>query len=110
MKLVLSAPYSYYFHVLMHFLSIILLVYIIFCVKMGTYICTTDQSANSNLVTKIVQVKTTSPKKYCVRPNVGVILPRSSRDFTGICCFLLADGDNGILEYSELIAIECWAS
>ncbi|KAK3138951.1 hypothetical protein QOZ80_5AG0375660 [Eleusine coracana subsp. coracana] len=28
------------------------------------------------------KVKTTSPKKYCVRPNVGVILPRSSRDFT----------------------------
>ncbi|GJN14219.1 hypothetical protein PR202_gb01014 [Eleusine coracana subsp. coracana] len=28
------------------------------------------------------KVKTTSPKIYCVRPNVGVILPRSSRDFT----------------------------
>ncbi|TVU19120.1 hypothetical protein EJB05_35254 [Eragrostis curvula] len=28
------------------------------------------------------KVKTTSPKKYCVRPNVGVIRPRSSCDFT----------------------------
>ncbi|KAL6844978.1 hypothetical protein ACP4OV_025151 [Aristida adscensionis] len=28
------------------------------------------------------KVKTTSPKRYCVRPNVGVILPRASRDFT----------------------------
>jgi hypothetical protein len=45
---------------------------------MGTYICTTDPSANYNLVTKIVQVNTTSPKKYCVQPNVGGIHPRSS--------------------------------
>ncbi|CAN6460742.1 unnamed protein product [Victoria cruziana] len=28
------------------------------------------------------KVKTTSPKKYCVRPNTGVILPRSSCDVT----------------------------
>ncbi|XP_034583996.1 uncharacterized protein [Setaria viridis] len=28
------------------------------------------------------KVKTTSPKRYCVRPNVGVILPLESRDFT----------------------------
>ncbi|XP_059312137.1 vesicle-associated protein 2-2-like [Lycium ferocissimum] len=28
------------------------------------------------------KVKTTSPKKYCVRPNTGVIKPRSSCDFT----------------------------
>ncbi|XP_008803084.1 vesicle-associated protein 1-2-like [Phoenix dactylifera] len=28
------------------------------------------------------KVKTTSPKRYCVRPNTGVILPRSSCDFT----------------------------
>ncbi|CAD6272292.1 unnamed protein product [Miscanthus lutarioriparius] len=28
------------------------------------------------------KVKTTSPKKYCVRPNIGVILPLASRDFT----------------------------
>lgn len=27
------------------------------------------------------KVKTTYPKKYCVRPNVGVILPLASRDF-----------------------------
>ncbi|KAL7144554.1 hypothetical protein ABFS83_07G020100 [Erythranthe nasuta] len=28
------------------------------------------------------KVKTTSPKKYCVRPNVGVIKPKSTCDFT----------------------------
>ncbi|CAN6355406.1 unnamed protein product [Urochloa humidicola] len=28
------------------------------------------------------KVKTTSPKRYCVRPNVGVILPLESCDFT----------------------------
>lgn len=28
------------------------------------------------------KVKTTSPKKYCVRPNIGVIKPNSTYDFT----------------------------
>ncbi|KAG9457570.1 hypothetical protein H6P81_002078 [Aristolochia fimbriata] len=28
------------------------------------------------------KVKTTSPKKYCVRPNIGVVLPNSICDFT----------------------------
>ncbi|XP_062144903.1 vesicle-associated protein 2-2-like [Alnus glutinosa] len=28
------------------------------------------------------KVKTTSPKKYCVRPNVGIISPKSSCDFS----------------------------
>ncbi|WOL06730.1 vesicle-associated protein 1-3 [Canna indica] len=28
------------------------------------------------------KVKTTSPKRYCVRPNTGIILPRSTYDFT----------------------------
>ncbi|GER50136.1 vesicle-associated membrane protein [Striga asiatica] len=28
------------------------------------------------------KVKTTSPKKYCVRPNVGIIKPKSTCDFT----------------------------
>lgn len=28
------------------------------------------------------KVKTTSPKKYCVRPNVGIIKPNSTSDFT----------------------------
>ncbi|XP_021817616.1 vesicle-associated protein 1-2 isoform X2 [Prunus avium] len=28
------------------------------------------------------KVKTTSPKKYCVRPNVGVILPKSTFEFS----------------------------
>ncbi|PIN16045.1 VAMP-associated protein involved in inositol metabolism [Handroanthus impetiginosus] len=28
------------------------------------------------------KVKTTSPKKYCVRPNIGIIKPKSTCDFT----------------------------
>ncbi|KAL5728299.1 Vesicle-associated protein 1-2 [Ranunculus cassubicifolius] len=28
------------------------------------------------------KVKTTNPKKYCVRPNTGVVLPRSTSDFS----------------------------
>ncbi|XP_048433079.1 vesicle-associated protein 2-2 isoform X2 [Pyrus x bretschneideri] len=28
------------------------------------------------------KVKTTSPKKYCVRPNVGVVLPKSTSEFS----------------------------
>ncbi|KAJ8529436.1 hypothetical protein K7X08_036271 [Anisodus acutangulus] len=28
------------------------------------------------------KVKTTSPKKYCVRPNTGIIMPRETCDFT----------------------------
>ncbi|XP_058222561.1 vesicle-associated protein 1-2-like isoform X2 [Rhododendron vialii] len=35
--------------------------------------------SNSHVAFK---VKTTSPKKYCVRPNTGVIVPKSSCDFT----------------------------
>lgn len=30
------------------------------------------------------KVKTTSPKKYCVRPNVGVVAPKSTCEFTVI--------------------------
>ena len=29
------------------------------------------------------QVKTTNPKKYCVRPNSGIVLPRSTCDVIG---------------------------
>ncbi|KAA3475842.1 vesicle-associated protein 1-2-like [Gossypium australe] len=30
------------------------------------------------------KVKTTNPKKYCVRPNTGVVLPRSTCDVIGL--------------------------
>ncbi|MFS8030612.1 putative major sperm protein (MSP) [Helianthus anomalus] len=33
----------------------------------------------------VKQVKTTSPKRFCVRPNSGIISPKSACDFTGIC-------------------------
>lgn len=35
-----------------------------------------------------LQVKTTSPKKYCVRPNAGIIKPKETSDFTGLNAFL----------------------
>ena len=31
----------------------------------------------------VFQVKTTNPKKYCVRPNTGVVLPRSTCEVLG---------------------------
>lgn len=36
-----------------------------------------------DLVRRILQVKTTSPKKYCVRPNTGVVPPNASIEVTG---------------------------
>lgn len=30
------------------------------------------------------QVKTTNPKKYCVRPNTGIVMPRSTCEVTGL--------------------------
>jgi hypothetical protein len=32
----------------------------------------------------LIQVKTTSPKKYSVRPNTGVVSPRSTCDVIGM--------------------------
>lgn len=29
-------------------------------------------------------MKTTNPKKYCVRPNTGIVMPKSSCDVTGL--------------------------
>ncbi|CAI0384365.1 unnamed protein product [Linum tenue] len=37
---------------------------------------------NNTYHTVAFKVKTTSPKKYCVRPNVGVLLPKSVCEFT----------------------------
>lgn len=37
-----------------------------------------------------VQVKTTNPKKYCVRPNTGVVSPRSTCDIMGVYLNLYA--------------------
>lgn len=35
------------------------------------------------------KIKTTSPKKYCVRPTVGIVHPHGTCDFTGIYYALL---------------------
>ncbi|CAN1164753.1 Vesicle-associated protein 2-2, partial [Linum perenne] len=37
---------------------------------------------NNSYHTVAFKIKTTSPKKYCVRPNVGVMLPKSICEFT----------------------------
>lgn len=36
------------------------------------------------LIVLCLQVKTTSPKKYSVRPNVGVLAPKATCEFIGI--------------------------
>jgi len=41
------------------------------------------------MVFLLLQVKTTNPKKYCVRPNNGVVLPRSTCDITGEIIYLI---------------------
>lgn len=41
------------------------------------------------LILCVGQVKTTNPKKYCVRPNAGVVLPGSSCNVTGNISFYL---------------------
>jgi len=39
-------------------------------------------------VNYFLKVKTTNPKKYCVRPNTGVVHPRSSSEVLGLSLFL----------------------
>ncbi|PON80279.1 Vesicle-associated membrane-protein-associated protein [Parasponia andersonii] len=43
--------------------------------------CAIQLSNNSNHYVAF-KVKTTSPKKYCVRPNTGIIKPKATCDFT----------------------------
>ncbi|XP_008455518.1 vesicle-associated protein 2-2 isoform X2 [Cucumis melo] len=45
--------------------------------------CTVQLSNNTHHHVAF-KVKTTSPKKYCVRPNVGIILPKSTCEFSVI--------------------------
>ncbi|XVF42524.1 hypothetical protein PTKIN_Ptkin01aG0370600 [Pterospermum kingtungense] len=43
--------------------------------------CSVTLTNNTNQCVAF-KVKTTSPKKYCVRPNVGIVMPKSRYDFT----------------------------
>ncbi|KAL4355188.1 hypothetical protein GQ457_06G017550 [Hibiscus cannabinus] len=43
--------------------------------------CSVTLTNNTNQYVAF-KVKTTSPKKYCVRPNVGIVMPKSTCDFT----------------------------
>ncbi|KAJ8442628.1 hypothetical protein Cgig2_008404 [Carnegiea gigantea] len=52
------------------------------------------------------KVKTTSPKKYCVRPNVGVILPKATCEFTGTYS-LLYNGLSNHLAYASQNTDSC---
>ncbi|CAH8356007.1 unnamed protein product [Eruca vesicaria subsp. sativa] len=45
--------------------------------------CVVQLTNTTNLFVAF-KVKTTSPKKYCVRPNVGVVAPKSSCEFSVI--------------------------
>ncbi|KAE8699203.1 Vesicle-associated protein 2-1 [Hibiscus syriacus] len=42
--------------------------------------CSATLTNNTNQYVAF-KVKTTSPKKYCVRPNVGIVMPKSTCDF-----------------------------
>jgi len=37
----------------------------------------------------LLQVKTTNPRKYSVRPKIGVVLPMSTCDIKGFVLYLL---------------------
>ena len=67
------------------------------CISLGIIILNMQKQMNEMAVSKLTrqekhiynllfywQVKTTSPKKYCVRPNLGIIKPKERCDFTGI--------------------------
>ncbi|XP_039067104.1 vesicle-associated protein 2-2-like [Hibiscus syriacus] len=43
--------------------------------------CSVTLTNNTNQYVAF-KVKTTSPKKYCVRPNVGIVMPKSTYNFT----------------------------
>ncbi|XP_039022534.1 vesicle-associated protein 2-2-like [Hibiscus syriacus] len=45
--------------------------------------CSATLTNNTNQYVAF-KVKTTSPKKYCVRPNVGIVMPKSTCDFSVI--------------------------
>ncbi|KAG7021131.1 Vesicle-associated protein 2-2, partial [Cucurbita argyrosperma subsp. argyrosperma] len=47
-----------------------------------TKYCTVQLANNTNHHVAF-KIKTTSPKKYCVRPNVGIVFPKSACEFSG---------------------------
>ncbi|CAA3004564.1 vesicle-associated 1-2-like, partial [Olea europaea subsp. europaea] len=52
------------------------------------------------------KVKTMDPKKYCVRPNTGIVLPRSKCDITGsllIIYFLRELGKFFLLDFVRML-------
>ncbi|CAL9176305.1 unnamed protein product [Musa hybrid cultivar] len=53
-----------------------------FAFELKKQISCTVQLVNKSTDYVAYKVKTTSPKRYCVRPNTGIILPRSTCDFT----------------------------
>ncbi|CAN0920561.1 Vesicle-associated protein 2-2 [Linum grandiflorum] len=53
-----------------------------FTVQLKKQSSCTVQLTNNTYHTVAFKVKTTSPKKYCVRPNVGVMVPKSICEFT----------------------------
>ncbi|KAK9749231.1 hypothetical protein RND81_02G111400 [Saponaria officinalis] len=48
--------------------------------ELNKQICCTMQVSNNTDNFVAFKVKTTNPKKYCVRPNTGIVLPHSTHD------------------------------
>ncbi|KAL9245266.1 hypothetical protein vseg_018939 [Gypsophila vaccaria] len=51
-----------------------------FTFELNKQICCTLQVTNNTDNFVAFKVKTTNPKKYCVRPNTGIVLPHSTHD------------------------------
>lgn len=50
------------------------------------------------------KIKTTSPKQYCVRPNVGIIPPKSFQEIEG--SYFLMINKLWLLIYNELVLLQ----
>jgi hypothetical protein len=78
-------------------------VWIVFClILFETLHCASrDVMLDGNIIWACYwQVKTTSPKKYCVRPNVGIVDPKSTFEFIGkFFYFYLANWNDILVKY-----------
>ncbi|KAF3589679.1 hypothetical protein F2Q69_00026117 [Brassica cretica] len=63
--------------------------------------CVVQLTNTTNLFVAF-KVKTTSPKKYCVRPNVGVVAPKSSCEFSGMMATSYFLSNNALISCTYL--------
>ncbi|KAF3606415.1 hypothetical protein DY000_02044765 [Brassica cretica] len=66
--------------------------------------CVVQLTNTTNLFVAF-KVKTTSPKKYCVRPNVGVVAPKSSCEFSGMMATSYFLSNNALISCTYLCSV-----